>query len=131
MSDGPCSPFHYGMLVIDPADAADRLSILHLKREMILDPEAGFVVQDTICRLSVLLDSILDRFSEEVNNRFWELLDELTEINRVQWECEDRVRTECSWAAAQAARTQNSIRVAKKNEIAQLFDFPTEQKLYR
>jgi hypothetical protein len=131
MSDGSCSPFHFRLLVVSPGNIADELSILYLKREKILDPDTGLVIQDTICRLSVLMDSILDRFNQEVNDTFWKLLEELSEVNRIQWDLEDRVRKESSWEAAQAARSNNSIRVEIKNKVNRLFGYPTEEKLYR
>lgn len=124
-------PYNYGTLVISPGNIADELSILQIKREKIEDPEIGVSIQDAICRLSVVMDSILDPYDDQIFARFVELQNELRSINLVQWDLEDRVRTEQSWEAAYEARMNNTRRIEKKNQINQLLNFPVEQKKYR
>jgi hypothetical protein len=125
------NPYNYGILVISPGDTADTLTILQIKREKIEDPDIGITIQDSICRLSVVMDTMLEPFDDATFERFVTLQNELRAINLTQWDLEDRVRTESSWEAAKAARDNNTLRVSKKNEINQLLGFPVEQKKYK
>lgn len=126
-----CNPYHFGVLLISPGELTDKLTILHLKREVVEDPNQGYFIQDELCRTSMLLDIILSNFSEEVYNSYQKLQDELRAINKVQWGLEDRVRNESTGEAARAARENNNFRVQKKNEICSLLGYPIEIKKYR
>lgn len=129
--NSPCDPYHYGILTISPGDLADKLVILQIKREKIENLDSGYFIQDEICRTSIILDIILNFFSQEVYDTFLKLQNELRSINLEQWALEDRVRTESSWEAAKAARECNTKRVKKKNEINELLGYPVETKQYQ
>ena len=118
-----------GNLLIAPGDVLDKMSILAIKLQKISQNK---FVQDEIHRIEQLYTNILavnpeyKKIVPEVN----ELAAQLLETNFDQWLLEDRVRTENSWEAAQAARDNNTKRVRVKNEINKLFGYPIEMKDY-
>jgi len=123
------NPYHFGQLLINPGNVADELVILEIKRERIAGEHPE--IQEGICRASLLLDAIAKPFSDEVYNQLNGLMNDLQEVNEIQWDLEDRVRFEKSGEAAFAARENNSIRVGIKNKISQLFGYPIEVKSYK
>lgn len=118
-------PFSWELLC--PGDLADKLAILHLKLTRIGHSEA---LQEDIRRTTALFFIVLDT-NKSKERRAWDLYDELVKVNNHQWELEDRVRTEHSWQAAQAARTNNTQRVKLKNQMNELLGYPSEQKKYQ
>jgi hypothetical protein len=77
------------------------------------------------------MDLIMDVFTNEVWNNFTNLILELELTNEIQWELEDKVRSEKTGEAAYAARVNNSSRVEIKNKINELLGFPCEVKDYK
>jgi len=115
---------------VAPGEVADKLTILSLKAERIKkDRPIVYEMFQTVSLWEEMLGTL--RPDTKKIDRAYELLYELQEINTAQWECEDKVRKENNWKAAQDARDCNTRRVAKKNEINQLFKYPIEKKLYK
>ena len=127
----PANLFHFGELLVSPGELSDRLSILQIKRERILDENSGKFIQEEICKMSLALELIMNQFHHGIYDEWEPLMEKLTRLNEKQWDLEDRVRTESSWEAARAARENNTERVAIKNEICVLFGYPIEVKSYR
>jgi hypothetical protein len=119
-----------GKLLIAPGDIVDKYTILLLKIVMLRCEQDKKFAREELSRTIVLLQQVVDLIPVSTFH-FFGLLSELLAINTEQWKCEDRVRTENSWQAAQAARECNSRRVRKKNEINKLFGYPVEVKQYQ
>jgi len=114
-----------------PGDVVDKIVILGIKVEKLTegDPRSHKIVTELAYGLDFLEDMLIYKpVNAEALAR---LADELCDINRAQWNMEDRVRSEKSWEAAQAARENNNLRVAKKNEINRLFGWMEEVKEYK
>jgi hypothetical protein len=123
-------------LLMSPGELVDRLTILSIKGRRVEDQEKRLLIHQQFQRANKLLRIIEGSAGSPVQNeeklqRYGELVQELYTFNSVQWNLEDRVRTENSWEAAQAARENNSTRVEVKNEINKLFGFPAEVKEYK
>lgn len=119
-------------LLIAPGDVADKLTILSIKMRHFQDnEEKRRLVHDEFQRTLVLMDRIVEYYPDLNEAELRTLNKELEAINMIQWDSEDRVRTEQSWAAAFHARQCNSERVKVKNKINKLFRYPTETKDYQ
>jgi len=110
---------YYGLsLLFPPGEVFDRATVLLIKEEK------------GLCSVDPAVKCLLD-FYFDSNNERMSLFRELREINRRQWDLEDRVRTEQSAEAAVAARENNNLRVACKNKINKLFGYGNEVKCYK
>lgn len=118
-------------LLVAPGDVADKLTILDIKMEHFQEEEEKRrFVHDEFQRTLLLMDKIVEYYPDLDEEELRKLIRQLKEINTVQWQAEDRVRTEQSWAAAFHARQCNTLRVNVKNNINRLFKYPVEQKSY-
>ena len=114
-----------GELLFSPGDVWDKYTILKVK----LDHKLGVGLE--FLRTGELLGKI-DKFSSlDDKLELAKTVTELYDTNKVQWELEDRVRTEQSWEAAVAARDNNTKRVQIKNKINKLYSCPVEVKSYK
>lgn len=119
---------HEGKLLISPGDIADKEAILLIKKDKGLD------VEEELKLTSILYMTVQKlakpKLTPEQVVELGRLEKKLLNINRKQWEYEDRVRAEESWQAAYAARMQNKLRTHAKNEVNQLFGYMREVKKY-
>lgn len=120
-----------GQLLISPGDIVDKLVILMIKNEKIDDAEQKLRIFDEYGRTQLLWDRLQNLYEGTGLTQLINLMNVLYTINKDQWNLEDRVRTEESWEAARAARENNNKRVGIKNQINELFGYPTEIKRYK
>lgn len=136
-----------GILLVDPGDLWDRITILDIKiikleekleklrkteniKEKVDIEDKLKVTERQYDRARQLADLLIRNTGLIDFITLFRLVSELRDRNEKQWELEDRVRTEISWEAAKAARHNNSKRVEIKNKINKLYGFPTEVKEY-
>ena len=129
-----------GELLVSPGECWDRLTILELKIIKIKDIGKNRVASAEWRRVMQLIENIHlancypRDFAHDQSEPRWDLLihwvDMLRKQNAIQWDCEDRVRTENSWEAAQAARKSNTKRIQIKNQINELYGYAEDVKQY-
>ena len=125
-----------GELLISPGECWDRLVILELKVLNIKDAKKQEVAACEWCKITELIQNIhnagfLPKHHDKEAWRFLiYLVDQLRQQNDIQWDCEDKVRTEESWEAAKAARDSNTRRVAIKNDINTIYNYAQDVKDY-
>lgn len=119
-----------GQLLISPGDLYDKWTILVIKLVQIDRNLEGHIVKE-IARLSTLISRVCKLAPDIEGEELYLLISELYKINKDQWDLEDRIRTEESWEAARLARENNNKRVKVKNQINELFGYPTEVKRYK
>ncbi len=116
-------------LLISPGELWDRLTILEIKIQKIDNEDKVTIAGHEWRNISLILERIHHHKQPE-----WpwliRALDRLRRQNLIQWECEDRVRSEQSWEAAQAARDSNTKRVAIKNAINKMYQYLIDVKEY-
>ena len=125
-----------GELLLSPGECWDRLVILELKVLNIKGAEKQEIAACEWCKVTELIQNIHSAgFIPKYDNiETWRhliyLVDKLRQQNDIQWDCEDKVRTEESWEAAKAARDSNTKRVAIKNDINTLYGYAQDVKDY-
>jgi hypothetical protein len=122
-----------GTSLLSPGDLWDTYAILGIKHSRIEDPKLRALAAESRDRLGMFLDSLHRKLGSSAPNKYLvkEYTDDLWRANWYQWDLENRVRTESSWEAAQAARENNTKRVKLKNEINKLYGYPVEVKNYK
>lgn len=105
-------------------EVVDRQTIndIKLAKGLIKGDDINFIIILSAW-LSILTETIVEK------KELLSLTVELTEINKKQWELEDRVR-EGDERAALEARINNNLRVQTKNKINKLFGVEEEKKFY-
>lgn len=125
-----CLTNEKGDLLLAPGDVLDKLSILFIKKQKIEDPLKKEAIQEDINRTSLLWRNMCHELEKQigfVGMGTASLFGQLYKTNLKQWDLEDRVRTEDSWEAAQAARENNTLRVNLKNDINDLLGYCIEE----
>lgn len=121
-----------GNLLIAPGDIVDKLSILTIKRAYIKDRHKQLLANEEWRRTNLLMTKLEKMYlKNEQVNIYRRLFHELYLINKKQWELEDKVRSDKTGEAAYEARRNNRVRIAKKNDINELFGYPIEVKEYK
>jgi len=131
---------HAGELLVSPGECWDRLTILELKIIKIDNVGKNRIAGAEWRRVMQLIENLHlancypRDFKHDQSEPRWDLLirsvDRLRKQNTLQWICEDRVRMENSWEAAQAARNSNTIRIEIKNRINYLYGYAEDVKQY-
>jgi hypothetical protein len=116
------------LTVCKPGELFDRMTILMLKALYLRKKVPEHELDEAAHLQSIFMDKLT---TENDRTLAMNLFNELYRTNEVQWELEDKVRSEKSWEAAVAARDNNTRRVNIKNRINKLFGYSEELKSYK